>query len=189
VDFTTAKARVRIRLEQITITADGDGWLSGVGEPLWVAQVHWAGGTFDGCFPNNGAMCQYGSWGEGTIAPRNVAGRTLTWLFAEENFDTFPTEFTLAATVEEDDLIPGASILECVSELLSGGGCPFQGHGMMPPWRVPQGVEFASTPVSISANDVHVGFYSTLLFTFELFYDGLSYPVIRRNIPQTTWWG
>lgn len=181
VQVTTLKERVRVTLRQIQIDDDGD--LVGAGEPLWVAAVDWTGGTFNGCYPNNGAMCQHGSWREGIIVPRTRAGGSLTWLFAEENFDTFPDTFTLRATAEEDDLVPGG-LLDCVANF---NGCPFQGHGTVQ-WRVPQGVEFASTSVSVGASDTLGGFQSQLQFTFELLYDNASYPVTRRNIPSTTWW-
>jgi len=172
--FTTLKRRVRIALREITIKDDGD--LIGAGEPLWTVGVAWAGGAVSGCFPNTdnglGGVCQPGEFGEERLFPRNNHGQVLTWLFAEENFDRFPESFTLTARVDEADwpFVPCAP-------------CDFGGrdpHEL----ALPRGVEWASTPVYLRANDSDVE--STMAFTFELFHDNLSYPA-QRNAPASTW--
>jgi hypothetical protein len=172
--FTTLKRRVRIALREITVQDDGD--LIGDGEPLWTVGVTWAGGAVSGCFPNTdnglGGVCQPGEFGAERLFPRNNHGQVLTWLFAEENFDRFPESFTLTARVDEADwpFVPCAP-------------CDFGGldpHEL----ALPRGVEWASTPVYVRANDSDV--QSTLAFTFDLFHDHLSYPA-QRNAPASTW--
>ena len=81
------------------------------------------------------------------------------------------------------DLDPGGGFLECIRQ----GACPFGGDDSpTTSWRVPQGVEWASTPTSLRVADLGAGWDSTVVFTFELFHDNLSYPA-DRNTPSSTW--
>lgn len=188
--FTTLKQRVRVTLREIKITDDGD-WF-GDGEPGWIVKLDWSRGSVAGCFPNTdvgfGGVCQTGSYGEGRIFPRNNRGDSLAWIFAEENFDTMPAEFTLDATAKEEDWFPVVSALATLLEdcLGDGVGCGFSNTVGSPSWKAPQGVEWASTPAIVAASDHGTGFESTLMFTFELFHDNLSYPS-ARNAPSSTW--
>jgi hypothetical protein len=184
--FTTARQRVRVTLREINITDDGDGFLSGDGEQSWEVLVTWAGGKASGCYPNNGAFCETGSHGEGRIFPKSYRGQFLSWIFAEENFDTMPAAFKIGAAGNEHDDIPILShAVDCFS---SSVDCGAYGGASSPQatteWRVPAGQDWASTPVFLDASNG--GFQSTMTFTFDLFHDNLSYPS-ARNRPQSTW--
>jgi len=180
--FTTLKQRVRVTLREINITDDGDSWLTGDGEPSWLVGLEWAGGKTGGCYPNNGAFCETGSHGEGRFVPRNYLGQPLMWLFAEENFDSMPTAFTISASGTEYDIIPIGNL---VNHIQNGGFAsppdttPFE-------WQVPARQEWASSPATLDASRAAAGFRSTMAFTFELFHDNLSYPA-ARNAPQSSW--
>ena len=178
--FTTSKQRVRITLREINITEDGDGFLSGDGEPSWLTRLEWAGGKTGGCYPNNGAFCETGSYGEGRIFPRNYLGQFLSWTFAEENFDRMPAAFTLSVKGEEYDIVPVLGKVVDLFQPASG----FESGSFA--WQVPAGQEWASTPAFLDAGNGSQGFKSTMAFTFELFHDNLSYPS-ARNMPQSTW--
>jgi hypothetical protein len=183
--FTTLKQRLRVTLREITITNDGDGFLSGDGEALWTVGLDWAGGAVAGCFPNTdvgfGGVCQHGSYGEGRIFPLNNHGQTLVWLFAEENFDRFPDALTIRTTADEDDWVPGVNILECAAR----ADCAFPKESDSRQWHAPRGLEWASTPIRLTAFDNPL-FESFLTFTVDLFHDNLSYPS-ERNAPSSTW--
>jgi hypothetical protein len=191
--FTTLKQRVRVTLREINITDDGD-WI-GDGEPLWVIGVTWKrsdgtgpAGEAGDCYPLAVSICQTSSFSEGRYFPRNSAGQFLAWTFAEENFDRAPNMFDLDVKAQEDDLIPGLGSLgdflqECMP--LFGGPCGFSSSPDAS-WKVPQGVEWASTAVTLKADDIGGGLHSTLTFTYELFYDNLSYPA-AHNRPSSTW--
>jgi hypothetical protein len=188
-NFYTAKQRVRVTLREIDITKDGDAWWSN-GEPSWLVGLGWAGGETAGCFPNNGNVCETGSYGEGRFVPRNYLGQPLMWLFAEENFDAMPSVFNISADAEESDLDVINYIgrtFECIGRFFTiKYACgTFGSPNTSTEWRVPVGQEFASTPITVTANDSDE-FLSTMAFTFELFYDQLSYPA-ARNTPQSTW--
>ena len=166
--FTTTKKRVRLILDRITITDDGD-WI-GKGEPTWSWKVEWAGGETGACFPNTTpsgiehlvGVCQAGSYGEGTIFPHNDRGEKLMLTFAEENFPAMPTSFTLSASAAESDL---TDVLPFPT---------FHRAGAPMPWPVPQDKEFASQAMTVLANGP--GFESTMDFRFELFHDNVPYP-------------
>jgi hypothetical protein len=148
----------------------------------------WAGGQTGGCYPNNGNICETGSHGAGRIFPRNYGGQFLSWIFAEENFDTKPTAFKIGAAGNEHDIIPSLSHAgDCFFGDLE---CGVYGGEESPlatkEWRVPAGQEWASTPMYLDASNGSQGFHSTMTFTFELFHDNLSYPS-ARNKPQSTW--
>jgi hypothetical protein len=185
--FTTSKQRVRVTLREINITADGDSFVKGDGEPTWYLRLLWKGGSAGGCFPTT---CNPRSYGEGRIFPRNPQGQFLSWTFAEENFDTMPTAFTIMAGGTEDDL-PGSIDIDWgeAFECVFGDTCAppnselsFSYEG----WQVPVGRDVASTPVTVNTDNLGKGFRSTMAFTFELFHDNLSYPS-ARNRPQSTW--
>ena len=186
--FTTLKQRVRITLESINIKDDGD-WI-GDGEPLWFVKPTWDGVSYQPaanggalCFPNDYGRCKYGSYGEGVISsPRNSVGAPLTIVFAEENFDRFPSTVALSIYAKEDDAIGGAWLGECIT-----GGCPVGDDTVNYTWRVPQGVPSASERVNLRGDDSSTGFESVLTFHFEMFYDNASYPWHSRNMPSNTW--
>ena len=178
--FTTPKQRVRVTLREINITEDGDSfWMNG--EPSWQAGLEWAGGTAGGCYPNNGNICETGSHSEGRIFPKNYLGQPLMWLFAEENFDRMPDAFTLTVEGNEYDLVPLGPLVDIIEHgpRFGSPSAPFE-------WQVPARQEWASTPAFLTASKVSQGFQSTMAFTFELFYDNLSY-TSARNMPQSTW--
>ena len=186
----TAKQRVRVTLREIRITDDGDwdpdyvlGDIDNPGEPLWHVALKWTGGAVSACYPLD---CFAGQYGAGTIFPRSRSGDSLTWLFAEENFDTMPAKFTLSAGAEEEDLIPLAVIAEVAECIIANSECQFS-TDIPTEWQVPEGKESDSTVVRIRADDGGTGFHSELVFTFELFHDQLSYPTPRRNTPSSTW--
>src|SRR5262249_11650518 len=141
--FTTAKKRVRVTLESIDITDDGD-WF-GNGEPLWFVMPIWNGGSGAGqfhgendgafCYPNDYGKCKYGSFGEGRFTPLNSnTDRALQFIFAEENFDRFPSSVALQAWAKENDALGGAWLLEGLS-----GGCPVGDDPALREWRRPPG--------------------------------------------------
>jgi hypothetical protein len=182
-NFYTAKKRVRVTLREINITRDGDAWWSN-GEPAWLVRLQWAGGEVAGCFPNNGNVCEVGSYGEGRFVPRNYLGQPLTWIFAEENFDAMPAALGISADAKEFDFVP---IVGGVLDFLERGPSfetPGSSSGVDEEWHVPAGQDFASTAIVLSAGNEE--FKSTTAFTFELFHDNLSYPA-ARNSPLSTW--
>jgi len=188
--FTTAKKRVRITLESIEVTNDGD--LIGPGEPVWFVKPMGDGVSYTNqygdaglCYPNAGSAgkCKHGTFGEGRFTPLNESGRALQIIFAEEYFDRFPETVGLTAWAKEDDAIGGASIIEC----LTNPGCPVGDDAATREWRVPQGVEFAEQTVTVPADDASTGFASVLTFHFELVHAQAPYPSPVRNYPLNTW--
>ncbi len=187
--FTTLKRRVRVTLRTIDISDDGD--LFGDGEPLWLMALHYkraAGGegAVGACYPlPPGSICEAGSYGEGRVFPRASDGQFLAWTFAEENFDQFPDTFNLSVEAHEDDFVPFTGALVDLLQNCLASGCSFTAalDGL---WTVPHDAEWASTTVSLKANDPVGGLHSTLVFTYELFHDNLSYPA-ARNAPSSTW--
>jgi hypothetical protein len=189
--FTTHKQRVRITLESINVRDDGD--LIGDGEPLWFVEHTWSGGRPGRpgtspsyprplCYPNTYGRCEYRDFDEGRITPRSTTGEPLTVVFAEENFDRFPTTVGLRIWAKEDDAIGGAWIIECLSD-----GCPVGEDTVRHEWNVPQGVESASQRVTLRGDDSSTGFESELTFHFEMFHDDKPYPWHSRNLPSNTW--
>jgi hypothetical protein len=190
VTFTTLKQRVRVTLREIDISDDGD--LIGDGEPLWVIGLNYkrdggGAGMVGACYPlPPGSICEAGSYGEGRFFPRATDGQFLAWTFAEENFDQFPNMFDLNVDAMEEDFIP---IVGTIADFFQECN-PFSGCGFSSPpasdWQVPQGVEWASQAVTIKGDDLDGGLHSTLIFTYEMFHDNLSYPS-ARNSPSSTW--
>jgi hypothetical protein len=189
--FTTAKKVVRIILQSIDITDDGDGLLSGGGEPLWFVEAGGDGvaraapGWVDGpyCYPSRPrGYCEYGKLGEGRITPLNPDGKALMIVYAEENFDRFPSTVSLKVWAKEDDAIGGASLIECVT-----GGCPVGDDAAVREWRVPPGVEFAQQIITMPGVDASTGFESVLTFHVELVHVHGSAPWPFRNRPSHTW--
>jgi hypothetical protein len=175
-NFTTARKRVRLVLDEITITEDGD-WF-GQGEPTWYWSVFWAGGSSGGCFPNTtpsgvehlSGVCQAGGYGEGTFVPRNDRGEKLALTFAEENFPTMPETFSLSARSSEEDLI------DPVIWLVSQIGNEFTPvHGRIPV-TVPQDKEWSSTPITLRPHCDECSMESTMLFRIDVFHDNVPYP-------------
>ncbi|HZQ35205.1 MAG TPA: hypothetical protein VFD32_04680 [Dehalococcoidia bacterium] len=187
--FTTLKRRVRVTLREIDISDDGD--LIGDGEPLWLIALNYKSatggeGAVGACYPlPPGSICEAGSYGEGRFFPRAGDGQFLAWTFAEENFDQFPDTFNLSVEAHEDDFIPFTGALVDMLQNCLANGCSFTAaiDGL---WPVPQDVEWASTAASIKGDDPVGGLHSTLVFTYELFHDNLSYPA-ERNAPSSTW--
>jgi hypothetical protein len=201
-ELHTAKARIRVTLREINIEYDGDvdpgwGWaeVERAGDPLWVVGLAWGGVGVGGCFPVD---CDYGEYQAGRIFPRNSAGQSLTWLFAEENFDKLPDRLKLYTyTVEDDGVFGaiGAAIVGCFNPgafgcdfvvSVAGGYAYDSNHGSETSWTMPQG-EFSSTTVMVRGDDKTTAFKSVLTFTFETFHDLLSYPAPQRNKPSSTW--
>ena len=191
VRVVTAKQRVRVTLREINITDDGDldvptpfGDIERAGDPRWVVGLTWTGGSVGSCFPIG---CSYGSYTGGRIFPRNSAGDSLTWLFAQENFDTLPARFELHTYTEEDDGVLGtlgAVIVDCYNP--AAFACSL-GHTDIVYWQMPQRVEASSTTVTVRGVDEITCFESVLTFTFDTFHDQLSYPAPKRNAPSSTW--
>jgi hypothetical protein len=166
----THPRRLRVTLSEINIEHDGDGYLRGKGEPVWFVDLAWAGGRADGSFPDTNV-----AFGEGRFVPRTSRGLVPSWTFAEENFDTLPDVLTVITSSDEDD-----GPIDCFP------GCPFDPRALTQrEWRVPQGVESASTSVQIQEDGSDLE--SVVTLTFELFHDDLSYPAPRRNTPRSTW--
>jgi hypothetical protein len=176
--FTTLKKRVRLVLESIDIKDDGDGLLTGDGEPVWFVRLLWPGRDREltECFPVGEPKCdETGKYGEGRFSPSNSTGDSLMFVFAEENFDRFPDALTLRAGAYEDDsFISRFLTLPWWAECIAGGGCPVGEH---PPteWRVPQGVEFAHQILAVPGDDevgaFTTGFESTLNFSVVVYHD------------------
>jgi hypothetical protein len=193
VNFTTLKQRVRVTLREIDITDDGD--FIGDGEPLWVIGVNYKRGDGSGtgmvgaCYPvppGGDGICQAGSFGEGRLFPRASDGRFLSWTFAQENFDQFPNMFDINVDAMEEDFIPiVGAIADFFQECNPISGCGFSASPATD-WQAPQGVEWASQAVTIKGDDLGGGLHSTLIFTYEMFHDNLSYPS-ARNTPSSTW--
>lgn len=178
VRFTTLKQRVRLTLDKITVTDDGD--VIGNGEPTWFWQMGWPTGFAKDCFPKKAGKCREGDFGTGTITPRTGEGRSYSYVFAQENFrpmpgtgageedfTTMPTAFTLSVKANESDSI-FQSVLDAFFDpyAMLGGSTPTV-------WQVPQNVERASQQITLGASDGN--FSSHMLFTFEVFYDAQTY--------------
>jgi hypothetical protein len=186
--FTTLKKRVRVILQSIDIKDDGD-WV-GDGEPMWTVTPVWDGGSFVSpksgraagfCYPHGGSenVCKYGEFGEGRHTPRNPKGKALSFVFAEEDFDRFPSTITLHASAEEDDATPD---IVCTFS-------PAPDDGDKVEWRVPQGVEGAYQLLTVRGDDSCAGFESVLTFSVELLHNNAPYPPALPNSPSVTWWG
>jgi hypothetical protein len=188
--FTTLKQRVRFTLESIDIKDDGDGFLSGDGEPLWFVKPIWDGAFYQPaanggalCFPNTRGRCDFGSYGSGRFTPRNGRGQAMVIVYAEENFDRFPSTLSLRSWAKEDDAVGGAWLVECVT-----GGCPVGDDAVQHDFRVPQGVESTVQRIALRGDDASTGFESVLTFRIELFHDNTPYPWHSRNMPSHTWY-
>jgi hypothetical protein len=156
--FTTLKARVRVILEEITIEDDGDGIFRGDGEPRWEMDLTLGGKL---CYP---IKCgSFGNHGEGRFVPRDPAGNRLTWKLFEEVFNGLPDVLTMSVKAEEDD---GAI-----------SGSPSQISTQTAVWRVPRGVETASSRVQVRGDQASRDFKSVLTFSFELFHDDTPYVI------------
>jgi hypothetical protein len=179
---------VRITLESIHIKDDGDGLLTGDGEPMWSLGLRWTGlaesQTVAYClYPQ---PCKYGKFGEGRFTPRNSECRALQIVFAEENFDRFPEWVSLWVEVDEEDTWHGEGIKlwDCITKVFDGG-CLIGGYKQPTFWRVPQGVESASEYLTIRGDATETGFESELRFHFEVAHVHASDPAARNN-PRTT---
>lgn len=178
--FTTLKQRVRVTLDSIDISDDGDTF--GSGEPTWFWKVGFQGYTVDDCYPQGDGHCQVGSASEGTVYPYANGSTKFSFVFAQENFQpipnphpqpgsedfsSMPTQFTLQASANESDgwLGPLDSFFDW-GAWLSGTS--------QASWQAPQGVEVARQAVSVAAEQDN--FRSVMHFTFEVFYDNQSYP-------------
>ncbi|MGD9892821.1 MAG: hypothetical protein AB7R89_17640 [Dehalococcoidia bacterium] len=178
-NFTTARKRIRLVLDEITVSEDGD-WF-GKGEPTWFWSVFWDGGRSGGCFPNTtpsgvahlSGVCQAGSYGEGTFVPRNDRNEKLALTFAEENFPVMPTSFSLHAWSTEEDLID--PLIWLVSQV-GHEFIPVHASMPLPEPQVPQGREWASTPITLSPHCDGCSVESTMNFRVDVFYDNLPYP-------------
>jgi len=184
--FTTLKKRVRITLESIDITDDGDGFLTGDGEPRWEVYTLWDGGNVRGCYPLH--CGDDGSIGEGRITPSNSAGETLRFDFAEENFDRFPDALALGVIAQEDD---GGGFVEGVQlprvwDCVANGGCT-AGEDSPTVWRVPQDEETAYQTLKVAGVENRTGFRSVLNFAVVLFHNDTPYPAPKRNVPFSNW--
>ena len=198
--FTTLKQRVRLTLDKAVVHDDGDGFLSGKGEPTWLWTVEgFSGGPLKDCYPKTSTgRCGVAEVGEGTIVPRTRAGHPFSYIFAQENFvpvvnpnqqpgdedyTSMPREFTIRADAREDD--PGiiGSVDAALSAIFGDWGAWLAGSSVAT-WRAPQGVESASQQVTVSADDGK--FKSTLYFTFQLFHDNMSYPANDGRVHSTS---
>lgn len=181
--FTTLKRRVRVTLDSITITGDGD--FIGKGEPTWFWTVGYPVISVQDCFPASAGKCKEGSYGEGTFTPFNGAGTKYSYVFAEENFRSLggedytvmPSQFVLRAKAVESD-----AGLGWLDDLFDWGA--FLSGGNEASWQAPQGVETASQALTLTANDS--SFRSTMTFHFDLFHDSGSYPPNDGRVHSTS---
>jgi len=190
---TTLKKRIRLVLESIDIKDDGDGFLTGDGEPVWFVRLLWPGRDREltECFPVGEPKCdKTGEYGEGRFSPSNSTGDSLMFVFAEENLDRFPDALTLRGGAYEDDtFISRFLTLPWWAECIAGGGCPVGEH---PPteFRVPQSEEFAHGILAVPADDqadpLGTGFESVLNVSVVVYHDNTPYPA-GRNLPYSTW--
>jgi hypothetical protein len=156
--FKTLPARVRVTLEEINVEDDGDGIFRGDGDPRWEMDLTLGGKL---CYP---IKCgTFGNHGEGRFVPRDPAGNRLTWQLFEEVFQGLPDTLTISVKAEEDD---GAI-----------SGSPSQISTQTATWRVPRGVESASSRVQVRGDQASRDFRSVLTFTFELFHDSTPYVI------------
>jgi hypothetical protein len=157
--FTTLRERLRITVEEINIEDDGDGWLSGDGDPRWEVDLKYPNSNAAMlCFPNPGDCSKYGNYGEGRITPR-YAGQPLYWLLAEE-ISPLPDELTITVRAYEDDPeVTGACVGDCEET-----------RPASITWRRPQGVESHTARVQVRGDNGE-GFKSVLTFKFEVFHD------------------
>lgn len=183
--FTTLKQRVRLTIDTITITDDGDTF--GEGEPTWFWSVGWSGGAIKDCFPKSAGHCQEGGFREGVVFPACTRGdrdhRTCaySYVFAEENFQpapnpqpqpgsedftAMPRQFLVSVAAHESD-----SFLGPLDAVFDWGA--WLGGNAEASWQAPQGEEHARQKLTASANDGN--FRSVIAFTFEVFYDNQSY--------------
>lgn len=172
--FTTYKERVKVTLDKIVVSDDGD-WI-GKGELMWGWRVDWVRDVVSGCYPFNGQTCTEANVSEGTIFPRTRSGDRFEVVFAEENFKPVPQpnphpgeeDFTampqslrlIADAVEFDQIQTGSP------QVLNDGGTEYT-------WQVPQNTESAvqSLSLRVKAN----GSDSTMYFTFVLTHDNRTY--------------
>ncbi len=194
VTFTTARERIRVTVESIDITHGGA--LIGDPSPMWTLGLQWGAGSgfthlpsaygeTATCFPSNGypnGLCQYGSYGDGAFQPKDTFGQPLSWVFAEENFDSMPATFQFASSADVsgllDNLLGSYADLGKLEASLFGADTSDPSSAPVT-WQVPQGLESASATRSTvaSVSDFGIGgFYSTVTYKIELFYDNLSYP-------------
>jgi hypothetical protein len=188
--FTTLKQRVRLTLDTITVTDDGD--VIGSGEPTWFWSVGWATASLKDCYPKSAGHCREGSASEGTIFPNAGAGKTYSYVFAEENFKpmpgpgageedftTMPTSFFLHAAAKESD-----SFLQSALDAFFDGYAQLGDGSSGLRWDVPQGVEGDRKQVTMAANDGN--FKSVLHFTFQVFYDNQTYTPNEGRVYSTS---
>jgi hypothetical protein len=188
--FTTLKQRVRMTLEKIVVSDDGDTF--GSGEPTWFWQVGWPGGTVKDCYPQAAGHCQVGSASEGTIYPYANGSSKFSVVFAEENFrpvpnpnpqpgeedfTSMPQQFLLSVSARESDSFLGSL------DALFDWGAWLSGVSEAT-WQAPQGVEHARQSVTVAAEDGN--FRSVMSFTFEVFYDAQSYPPNDGRVYSTS---
>jgi hypothetical protein len=182
-NFTTAAKRIRITLESINIEDDGDGILTGDGEPMWFVDLGWSGRPDPLGFSYNPER----KLGEGRFTPRTRSGRALVFAFAEENFDQFPETVSLAVEADENDTVIDSVVraYECITSVVEGG-C-VTGEESPTVWRVPQGVESASQVLNVRGDEPATGFESVLTYRMEVVHHNVPYPSTKRNFPYQTW--
>jgi hypothetical protein len=197
VQFTTAKERIRVTIDQIDIFSGGA--FIGDPSPLWLMGVQWASDSDAAfrdqaltCFPTNGAfpngICQYGSYGDGAFQPLNTFGKPLSGVFAEENFDSMPTRFRFAASADiSSGILNGVLGIAWDVFTLSEATFNFP-QNSAGSWDVPRGVETSTTSALADANTGDgLGFYSGVTYRAELFFDNSDYPAPQRNRPSNPW--
>jgi hypothetical protein len=190
--FTTKKQRLRVTLDKIVISNDGD--VIGSGEPTWFWSVGWTTDHMSDCYPHSGGRCRSRDFDAGTLYPYTESGRKFSYIFAEENFHpipdptpqpgeedftSMPTALFLRATAKESD-----SFVQEALDALFDGWATVGGDGPVVRWDVPQGVEYASKQVTIQANDDN--FKSVMYVTFEVFYDNQTYAPNDGRVNSTS---
>ena len=197
--FSTLKQRVRLTLDKIVVHDDGDGFLSGKGEPTWLWTVEgFAGGPLKDCYPKNSAgRCGVAEVSEGTLYPY-FGTQKYVLVFAQENFvpvvnpnqqpgdedfTSMPQQFTLRADATEDDPSIVGSVDGALSTIFGDWGAWLAGSSVAT-WQAPHGVELASQQVTVAANDGT--FESTLYFTFQLFHDNQTYSPNDGRVHSTS---
>jgi hypothetical protein len=197
VQFHTAKLRVAITLQTIDIIHDGATygdntvqWSFGV---TWGGYPHASSGQTSFCFPqsgydhpNVGVPCQDGSYPKGTFHPLRPDNKLLTWVFAEENFDRFPTTFTVSGVNSDDDVftgLPGDSLTSLLGASFTDGCSDAPDEST---WTLPVGLEQAQRFLFTCALDPDSPLISKLFFSATLFFDDNNYPAVH-NMPTDPW--
>jgi hypothetical protein len=198
--FDTLQQRVRIYVDTIDITHGAA--VFGDNEVSWGLAVDWEpgpgaqsihdAGSTSTCFPSDGSgdptrlvrICQEGSYGDGTFQPHNYRGLPLTWIFAQENFITMPTVFTVHGQAHDSDLLVNGRV---PNPEYPGGGVAARGCSPENTLTIPQGAAAMSTFLAVCGDDYGTGFESLVTFRIEVFYDSASYPAPMRDAPTNPW--